>query len=162
MKSKLTKPKAMAVGVASLALIAGMVVPALADHSVQDADDGNDLRVSIVKNGNDFACKAINFHANGNPVDFILVSAVCQYRMNGTWHDFQTAVADSETNSDQVGVTYPDNPCTPNDGGEDLPNGQWAIRAQGDGRWENNGINHPYNGDGGALETTHPFYEANC
>ena len=148
--------------VLAIALAVSLVGVALADHSVQMSDDGNDLRVFLDKNGNDFTCRATNFHANGNPVDLIVVSSVCQYRMNGTWHDFETAPGDSKENADQVSETYGDNPCTNNDGGANLPNGQWAIRSQGDGRWFHNDVNHPFNADGGALETTHPFFEANC
>ncbi|MGQ0669778.1 MAG: hypothetical protein ACT4PO_08935, partial [Actinomycetota bacterium] len=70
--------------------------------------------------------------------------------------------ANSNTNVASVSVSYTDNPCT-GPGGVDLPAGNWKIRGQADGRYEEPlGTNHPYNGDGGALETTATFPQASC
>jgi hypothetical protein len=87
-------------------------------------------------------------------VDFILVSAVCQYRdTSGNWHDFERAPANDCSNCAAVSVSYQDNPCIGSDGGVNLPAGTWRIRGQADGYYINNGVRHDW-GDGGALNTT--------
>lgn len=139
-------------------------LPALAANSRTDTNNGNTITVTIGNSGNTFTCSGTNRRSTGQAVPFILVSAVCQYRDTaGGWHDFETAPANSATNAATVSVSYTDNPCIGSDGGANLAAGNWKIRGQADGRYEDPlGTNHPYNGDGGALETTSPFPQASC
>src|SRR5581483_5098138 len=117
---------------------------------------------TVGHNGNNFTCTGTNRRSAGASVDFILVSAVCQYRDSaGNWHDFATAPATSCSTCASVSVTYNDNPCIGSDGGADLPAGTWSIRGQADGYYINNGVRHDW-GDGGALPTTSPFPTASC
>lgn len=146
-----------------LALIATSIVvlalPALAANSVTNTNNGNRLTVTVGENGNTFTCSGTNTRSTGQAVDFILVSAVCQYRDNNmVWHDFVVAPANDATNASSVSVSFTDNPCT--SPGLNLPSGNWKIRGQADGRYEQpSGTDHPYNG---TLSTTATFPVAEC
>lgn len=147
--------------VASLAILVVLTMygTAFADHSVDDKSNGNHLFITITKSGNFFACTGTNYHTGGV---ILSVSAVCQYKLGTKWYDMATAVRSSQLNRTEVTVTYDDNPCTPNDGGANLPDGRhYKIRGQADGYWVE-AITADYHEYVGALETTSPFYEAAC
>jgi hypothetical protein len=139
-----------------LVMVSVGIVPAFADHSVRGSSNGNDLRSSITKSGNNFACTGTNTVPGSWTVG---VMTVCQYKSGGTWHDMGN-VSGNDSLNDTVTATYNDNPCTGNDGGANLADGLYPVRARADGYWTT--AIGQFNFYSGSLHTTSPFYSANC
>jgi hypothetical protein len=121
--------------------------------TVDDPMTNMTITVQITNpSGNNFNCSGRNDTTNGNNVDTLGVSYVCQYKdTSGVWHDFEAAPASTSSNASSTGThTYSDNPCVSSDGGANLPNGTWDLRGQADGWAINNGNRLDYKGAGAA------------
>lgn len=137
----------------SIVLLLLLATAALAlNKSVSDPMTNMTVTVTITNpSGNNYDCSGRNSTTNGDNVDTIGVSYICQYKDGaGNWHDFESAPSSSNSGSSTGTHTYSDNPCVSSDGGANLSAGTWDLRGQADGWTINNGNRLDFKGGGAA------------
>ena len=156
----------LAVLVVVVALIAP--APAYADNSVSATDDGQRLDLSITTENCAAStrvcgatCHATNHRVPTQNAKFILASVICEWRDgSGVWRTlpFDSPSSSSRQNSSTSGTTHDFMNLCGNLG----LNGDFPMRARGDGYWIGyNDVRHDFR-DAGRLFTTSPYPIARC
>lgn len=153
------KRRTLVTGVMAVSMVLFLSTAALAWMTKTATSNGNTISARVEKQAIDkrIACAGRNERSNGNVVDYILVSYVCQFWNGSFWQDTDgSPPAFDCTNCAATGwspATYY-LPCPHFSGGTKL------IRAQADGYYMNNGNQSNFAGDG--VETDYVTFDINA
>jgi hypothetical protein len=163
------KRRFVALGILSLAFML-VAPPASADNTVSATDDGQRLDLKITPDTfgqgtiSGAICHATNHRVPTQNAKFILASVICEYRDGtGTWRIFAggCCYSSSREDNDNSGSAH-----TPDSGASNLcsilGDGNYPMRARGDGYWIGyNNVRHDFR-DNNRLFTTSPYPVAHC
>jgi hypothetical protein len=153
------KRRTLVTGLIAMSIVLFLSTGALAWMTRTATSNGNTISARVEKQALDkrVACAGRNERSNGNQVDFILVSWVCQLWNGSFWQD--TDGSPPETHCVGCAATgwswsayYL--PCPHFTGGTKF------IRAQADGYYYNNGNQYNFAGDG--VETDYVNFDINA